>query len=115
MRQQKLKVLVAYKGLLCSLTGCTNEEVELAAGSTVKELLEELSLRHGDAFREAVLPGGSRPLMALVAVDGASAGLTDVVTEGARVLLVKSIGGGWTAESRGMVRAKKEERGICSL
>ncbi|HHY94592.1 MAG TPA: MoaD/ThiS family protein [Firmicutes bacterium] len=81
-------------GFLGSLAGRDEEEIELPDGATVKQLLEVLSLRYGDSFRQAVLPGGSRPLVALVSVDGRPAGLRDSLADGARVLIVRAFGGG---------------------
>lgn len=89
-----MKVRVSYKGFLSGLAGVSDEEVELEAGATVGCLLEQLALRHGESFRKAVMPGGSRGLVALVSVDGAAAGLRDVLREGAHVLLVRAVGGG---------------------
>ncbi|MDI6895636.1 MAG: MoaD/ThiS family protein [Bacillota bacterium] len=89
-----MKVTVGYKGFLSSLAGCDGEQVELPDGATVGQLLEVLSVLHGDSFRQAVLPGGSRPLVALVSVDGRPAGLTDSLADGACVLIVRAVGGG---------------------
>ncbi|MDI6823115.1 MAG: MoaD/ThiS family protein [Bacillota bacterium] len=85
---------VSYKGFLSSLAGVSEEEVEIEPGATVARLLEELAARHGESFRNAVMPGGSRRLVALVSVDGAPAGADDVLHDGARVLLVRAVGGG---------------------
>ncbi|MFZ5769371.1 MAG: MoaD/ThiS family protein [Bacillota bacterium] len=85
---------VSYKGFLSSLAGVSEEEVEIEPGATVARLLEELATRHGDSFRNAVMPGGSRRLVALVSVDGAPAGVEDVLHDSARVLLVRAVGGG---------------------
>lgn len=90
----RVKVQVSYRGVLATLAGVEAEEAEVGVGCTVRDLIEFLVRRHGERFRQALAPGGSRPLMALVAVDGTAVGLGDSLTDGARVLIVKSMGGG---------------------
>lgn len=64
-----------YSGFVSSLASCPEEQLELPDGATVGQLLQALAAKHGRAFRDAVAPGGSRPLTALISVDGRSAGL----------------------------------------
>lgn len=89
-----MKVTVRYKGMLAVLAGCEEETVVLGSGSTVRALIQALAAKHGDAFRQSVSPGGSRPLMALATINGEAAKLDDVLAEQATVMLVKAMGGG---------------------
>jgi molybdopterin converting factor small subunit len=47
-------IRVSYLGLVRNVIGCREEEVEVAPGITVGELLARLIEKHGDPFRASV-------------------------------------------------------------
>jgi MoaD family protein len=48
------RVHVSYLGLVRNVIGQREEDIEIAPGSTVGELLVQLSEKHGDPFRASV-------------------------------------------------------------
>jgi molybdopterin converting factor small subunit len=63
-------VNVSYIGLVRNVIGCGEEEIEVAPGTTVRELLGMLIKKHGDSFRMSVFRGsGELRSMALVCVN----------------------------------------------
>ena len=54
------RVRVAYMGLLRNTLGCSEEEVELPAGSRVKDVLAVLQERHGADFRDTLFTGSGQ-------------------------------------------------------
>jgi molybdopterin converting factor small subunit len=68
-----MEVKVEYNVFqLREITGTQHEIAELVEGSTVRQMIEALTARHGERFRSCVLPAGSsRPKMMLI-VDGKS-------------------------------------------
>lgn len=49
-----MEVTVDYLGQVRVITGRKNEVVDVAAGATIKDLLQKLSTRYGDAFDQEV-------------------------------------------------------------
>jgi molybdopterin converting factor small subunit len=52
------RVVVSYLGLVRNVLGRREEEIEVAAGSTVGELLHRLAQKHGDPFEKTVFRNG---------------------------------------------------------
>lgn len=64
------RIQVSYLGLVRNVIGCREEELEIAAGTTVGELLSRLAQRHGDPFRMSVFrESGELRSTALVCVN----------------------------------------------
>lgn len=64
------RVKVSYLGLVRNVLGCREEEMEVSAGITVRELLARLVEKHGDSFRHSVFRSeGELRSTALVCVD----------------------------------------------
>jgi len=64
------RIQVSYLGLVRNVIGCREEELEIAVGTTVGELLSRLAQRHGDPFRMSVFrEGGELRSTALVCVN----------------------------------------------
>ena len=69
MRSPNL-VRVSYLGLVRNVIGCREEEIEVAPGITVRELLARLMEKHGDPFRHSVFKSeGQLRSMALICVN----------------------------------------------
>jgi molybdopterin converting factor small subunit len=64
------RVHVSYLGLVRNVIGRQEEEIEVPLGTTVRELLGDLSRKHGDPFRQSVFKKtGELRAMAQVCVD----------------------------------------------
>lgn len=64
------RIHVSYLGLVRNVIGCREEDLEVASGTTVGELLAMPAEKHGDPFRLSVLKGsGELRSMALVCVN----------------------------------------------
>ncbi|HWP60239.1 MAG TPA: MoaD/ThiS family protein [Candidatus Acidoferrales bacterium] len=51
------RVHVSYLGLVRNVIGQREEEIEIPAGTTVKELLAKLEEKYGEPFRASVFKG----------------------------------------------------------
>ena len=51
---EDITVRVQYAGLMLQLTNCTEEEIDIPAGSTFPELISVLASRHGAKLRAEV-------------------------------------------------------------
>jgi molybdopterin converting factor small subunit len=68
-----MEVKVEYNVFqLRQITGVQNETAQLAEGSTVRQMIEELGVKHGERFRSFVLPAGSSRPKTMLIVDGRS-------------------------------------------
>jgi molybdopterin converting factor small subunit len=89
---------VIYTGQLAALAGCSEESIEVAEGATLGPVVDGLTARHGDGFRDLLRDeAGAMRTTVLVALDGEQAqgergGLSlDGVSE---VMLMTPIAGG---------------------
>jgi molybdopterin converting factor small subunit len=66
----KTQLHISYLGLVRNVIGCSEEDLEICAGTTVDQLLRLLADRHGDPFRQSVLKqSGELRATAQVCVD----------------------------------------------
>ncbi|MEM7147264.1 MAG: MoaD/ThiS family protein [Verrucomicrobiota bacterium] len=64
-------ISVLYTGQLAALAGCSEEDVAVDEGAALGRVVEELSGRHGDGFRDLICDGEGKLLgTVLVAFDG---------------------------------------------
>mgnify|MGYP001590861878 CR=1 FL=1 len=89
----KATVKVRYIGLVQNAVGLASEDVELASGARVRDLLGLLQQKHGDNFRYSVLSadGGLRPTSRVLIGDEDSRelqGLDTVIQPGSGVAIV---------------------------
>ena len=91
-------ITVTYTGQLAALAGCSEEDVAVDEGATLGPVVDELSRRHGERFRDFLCDeaGQLRPTL-LVALDGVQAqgdrgGL--ILDEVEEVMLMTPIAGG---------------------
>jgi len=64
------RIHISYLGLVRNVIGCREEELEIAVGTTVGELLSKLAEKHGDPFRMSVFrESGELRSTALVCVN----------------------------------------------
>jgi molybdopterin converting factor small subunit len=95
-------VRVLYFGPIQALARAPEDEVTLAPGATVRELVAELCARHGAAFREALLWPDGAPLPTVeILLDGSHidhrAGMDTPIEDDGRVHVVimpPAFGGG---------------------
>jgi len=92
-----MKISVEYFGQLQHITGIRNESVELADGSVVNDLLNQLAQSYGDRFREFVFnaDGSLRKSIPVVINDRQiSYGESVSFQDGTRVMILSPIAGG---------------------
>lgn len=83
---------VSYIGLIRSITGVAQEEVTLSNGASLRQLLDILAIRHGDALRSSLLNReGKLRQLARINIDGKSCmslGGLDVKLEGSQEISI---------------------------
>jgi molybdopterin converting factor small subunit len=91
-------IQVIYTGQLAALAGCSEESVEVEAGSMLGPVVDGLAAKHGEGFRDLLCDeAGAMRATVLVALDGVQAQgdrgalLLDGVEE---VMLMTPIAGG---------------------
>lgn len=94
-----VKVRIAYVGFLRRLVGESTEEIELGS-HTLSGLIDELTRRYGDGFRESLLDPETNRLRPYVnvSVNGKNAqhfeGLNTELRNGDRVTFLLAVAGG---------------------
>jgi molybdopterin synthase sulfur carrier subunit len=95
---ETVNVKVKFFTTLREITGKREDNLSLPKGSTVEELLDELSRRYGPKFVEYVFDEGEVKPYLLVMVNGRSInflnGLKTVLSENATVAILPPVGGG---------------------
>jgi MoaD family protein len=95
-----LKVNVKFFAIARELVGTPEQEVELAKGSSVKDLLELLANKYGKKFREFIFDantGEPRSNLQFLVEDKLVADLDGLATElsdGAAFAIIPPVGGG---------------------
>jgi len=92
-----VKVTVKYWGQIKRIAGRPSDELELAAGATVRELLDSVADRHGAELAAHLVEEGGAPRPSLVVtVDGVQASFDPPAElhDGAEVALLPPIAGG---------------------
>ena len=88
---------VHYTAQLKSSVGAGEEEIEMSQGKRLKDLVDDLTQRHGEAFSKYVLDEQGNLLPAVVIClndEQVSLGDNAPLTEGASVMFLTAISGG---------------------
>ena len=93
-----MEITVEYTGQLAGITGETDEAVEIAEGTTLKSLVNQLGARHGEQYSDLLVneEGNLRP-STLVIIDGqqAEGDRGGIALDGVKtVMLMTPIAGG---------------------
>ena len=95
-----MKVKVKFFALAREIVGTPEQEVELANGSTAKDLLDLLTNKNGEKFRDFIFDpktGKPRPNLQFLIGDELLRdldGLATVLSEGAVFAIIPPVGGG---------------------
>jgi len=92
-----MRIRLSFLGILSEYTRCSNLEIEMKRGSTIKQLLNEIGNRFGEAFPPQVWDPERRAFSPTI---GVFLDLKDVedenipLKEGSEVILLSMIAGG---------------------
>lgn len=95
-----MKIKVKYFAIARELVGTPEQELDLAKGSSAKDLLDLLVAKYGDKFREFLydpITGVLRPNLQFLVGDKLLAdldGMATVLSEGTAFAIIPPVGGG---------------------
>ena len=90
------RVILTYLAPLCDLAGTYHDQADVPAGASLIDLAEQLSARHGSAFRNLLFnqPGSFEPQFIIVVNGEAQSDSSRPLLEGDRVTFIPPVAGG---------------------